>query len=38
MEEYEEYVRQGLNGEAPLKLILCGIIITWFTACHWTEI
>lgn len=24
MEEYEEYVRQGLNGEAPLKLILCG--------------
>ena len=21
MEEYEEYVRQGLNGEAPLKLI-----------------
>lgn len=22
--EYEEYIEQGLNGEAPLKLILCG--------------
>ena len=24
--EYEEYIKQGLNGEAPLKLILCGNI------------
>ena len=22
--EYEKYIEQGLNGEAPLKLILCG--------------
>ena len=22
--EYKEYIEQGLNGEAPLKLILCG--------------
>lgn len=22
--EYEDYIKQGLNGEAPLKLILCG--------------
>ena len=22
--EYDEYIKQGLNGEAPLKLILCG--------------
>lgn len=22
--DYEEYIRQGLEGEAPLKLILCG--------------
>lgn len=22
--EYEEYIKQGLNGEAKLKLILCG--------------
>ena len=22
--EYAEYIRQGLDGEAPLKLILCG--------------
>ena len=21
---YEEYIKMGLNGEAPLKLILCG--------------
>ena len=24
--EYEEYIKQGLNGEAPLKIILCGNI------------
>lgn len=24
--EYEDYIKQGLNGEAPLKLILCGNI------------
>lgn len=24
--EYKDYIRQGLNGEAPLKLILCGNI------------
>ncbi len=24
--EYEGYIKQGLNGEAPLKLILCGNI------------
>lgn len=22
--EYADYIKQGLNGEAPLKLILCG--------------
>lgn len=22
--EYQDYIKQGLNGEAPLKLILCG--------------
>lgn len=22
--KYEDYIKQGLNGEAPLKLILCG--------------
>ncbi len=22
--EYNDYIQQGLNGEAPLKLILCG--------------
>lgn len=22
--EYEKYIEQGLNGDAPLKLILCG--------------
>lgn len=22
--EYKDYIEQGLNGEAPLKLILCG--------------
>lgn len=22
--EYHDYIKQGLNGEAPLKLILCG--------------
>ena len=24
--EYEDYIKQGLSGEAPLKLILCGNI------------
>lgn len=24
--EYHDYIKQGLNGEAPLKLILCGNI------------
>lgn len=22
--EYDDYMKEGLNGEAPLKLILCG--------------
>ena len=22
--EYKDYIKQGLNGNAPLKLILCG--------------
>ena len=24
--EYKDYIKQGLNGNAPLKLILCGNI------------
>lgn len=28
--EYQECIEQGLNGEAPLKLILCGSV-------QWTE-
>ena len=24
--EYKDYVKEGLNGEAPLKLILCGSV------------
>ena len=24
MSSYEEYIQQGLGGEAPLKVILCG--------------
>lgn len=24
--EYKDYIKQGLNGKAPLKLILCGNI------------
>ena len=24
--EYKDYIKQGLNGSAPLKLILCGNI------------
>lgn len=24
MSSYEEYIKQGLDGEAPLKVILCG--------------
>ena len=29
--EYKDYIKQGLNGNAPLKLILCGNIQGTFT-------